>query len=277
VTEESLADRRRALARYYDLDVVKESDDIPMYLALASATDGPILELACGSGRIAIPLAAAGSDVTGVDNDPGMLDRARARWQQRASDVAGNPGSLDLVEADMTTLQLDRRFDLVILGFNSILLLADRGAQQRVIDTMARHLSGDGRALIDVWLPTDDDLTLYDGRVMTDWTRRDDATGSEVTKMTSATHDAQTRRATVDTIFEEWRDDRPLSRIEKRDEIRFVTAHEILEMIDAAGLQPEVLADDYSMSQYQPHSERLIAIAARTGGTRTTGPDGGRL
>ena len=73
-----------ALARLYDLDLSEDPGDLDLYRALAARTGGPILELAVGSGRLAVPLAAGGHDVTGVDLDAAMLARARA-----AADAAG--------------------------------------------------------------------------------------------------------------------------------------------------------------------------------------------
>ena len=67
-----------ALARLYDLDLAEDPGDLDLYLALAGRTGGPVLELAVGTGRIAVPLAASGIDVTGVDTDPAMLARAEA-------------------------------------------------------------------------------------------------------------------------------------------------------------------------------------------------------
>ena len=117
------------LARYYDMDVSEETDDIAMYLALAAASDGPVLELASGSGRIAVPLAEAGHPVVGVDLDSAMLDRARARWSA-AKTVAVTGGPLELVQSDMRDLALEERFDLAILAFNSLLVLPDRGRRR---------------------------------------------------------------------------------------------------------------------------------------------------
>jgi SAM-dependent methyltransferase len=162
-------DTAAEIARFYDLDVANERDDIDMYLALASASDGPILELACGSGRICIPLAEARHDVIGVDIDPAMLDRAATVWHElrhkrtpAAAGSASQHGSLTLERHDVTAMDLGRRFDLVILGFNSLLVIGngDAAAQQITLGVMARHLTADGRAVIDTWLPTDDDLGL---------------------------------------------------------------------------------------------------------------------
>ena len=65
-----------ALARLYDLDLVDDPGDLDLYLALAARTQGPVLELGVGTGRLAVPLAAAGYRVIGVDRDAAMLERA---------------------------------------------------------------------------------------------------------------------------------------------------------------------------------------------------------
>ena len=76
---ERTAAEAAAFARLYDLDLVEDPGDVDLYLALAGRVGGPILELGVGTGRLAVPLAAAGYDVTGVDLDPAMLARARSR------------------------------------------------------------------------------------------------------------------------------------------------------------------------------------------------------
>ncbi|MEZ4518635.1 MAG: class I SAM-dependent methyltransferase [Chloroflexota bacterium] len=71
------------LSRYYDLSHAALVDDIPFRLDLAQKADGPVLELGCGSGRLLLPLARAGYEITGVDNSPAML--AMAERQLRMS------------------------------------------------------------------------------------------------------------------------------------------------------------------------------------------------
>ena len=95
VSGESAAD---ALARLYDLDLAEDPGDLDLFLALAARTGGPVLELAVGPGRLAVPLAASGYDVTGVDLDPAML--ARAQRRRPAGAGATVAGRLDLVEGD---------------------------------------------------------------------------------------------------------------------------------------------------------------------------------
>src|SRR5258706_8563800 len=122
--------RDAALARLYDLDLSEDPGDLELYLALASRTGGPIVELAVGTGRVAVPLAAAGHVVVGIDADPAMLDRARAR----ADDAGGGTGGrLNLVREDMVRVtrralcpDVAARARLPILAPDSLLLLVQR-------------------------------------------------------------------------------------------------------------------------------------------------------
>jgi len=104
--------------------------DLEFYARLAAAAGGPVLELACGTGRITRPLAAIGYDVVGVDNDPEMLE-----WTA--------PG-VELVTADMRELDLGRTFGLAIVAYNSLQLLADRDEVNTCIAVAARHLRSGG-------------------------------------------------------------------------------------------------------------------------------------
>ena len=251
--------RAADLARYYDLDLLDEPGDVAMYVALAARTDGPILELAAGSGRICLPLAAAGHQVTAVDNDSAMLHRASAAWARAAG--TGRGGRLTLIEHDLTTLRLKERFGLVILALNSLLLLRGGAAQARALEVMRAHLAPEGRAVIDVWLPTPDDLTLYDGRQVLDWVRTDTETGERVAKSWSANYDRATHKATVTTWFEAGTDTGASERVVREDAISFVGASELIDLARIAGLAPEIIAGDHDMTTLSDESERIVLVA----------------
>ncbi|WP_202971025.1 methyltransferase domain-containing protein [Saccharothrix sp. ALI-22-I] len=92
-------------------------EDIAFYVELALEADGPLVELAVGNGRVAVPVArATGQRVVGLDVSPAMLDQARAR-----ADDAGV--ELDLREADMRDLRLDEPAALVYCPFRALLHL----------------------------------------------------------------------------------------------------------------------------------------------------------
>jgi SAM-dependent methyltransferase len=253
-----------ALARLYDLDLVDDPGDLDLYLALAARADGPILELAVGSGRLAIPLAEAGYHVTGVDLDPAMLDRARRRASQAR---AGGSDRLTLVEADLVGLRLPDAgtFGLAFIALNSLLVLPSRAAQRAAIRTMADHLAPGGLAVADVWIPDAEDLTRFDGRVILEWPRLDPESGAIVTKAGSAQHDASAATVTMTTIFEEGGQGEPTRRWVRRDQLRLVSSDELRGFAEAAGLGVELLAGDYGLGPMGPGTERAILIAIKGG------------
>jgi SAM-dependent methyltransferase len=251
-----------ALARLYDLDLVDDPGDLDLYLALAARADGPILELAVGSGRLAVPLAEAGFEVTGVDLDGAMLDRARARANAAAPGAAGR---LTLVEADLVGLALPDagRFGLAFIALNSLLVLPSRAAQRAALRALADHLAPGGLAVVDVWIPDADDLARFDGRISLEWPRLDPETGMIVTKAASAQHDAAAATVTLTAIFEEGGQGAPPARWVRRDRLRLLSANELRGFAEEAGLEVELLAGDYGLGPIGPGSERAILIAVR--------------
>lgn len=249
-----------ALARLYDLDLVDDPGDLDLYLALAGRAEGPILELAVGTGRLAIPLAEAGHQVTGVDLDPAMLDRARERARE-----TGAADRLTLVEADIVGLRLTdaTRFGLAFIALNSLLVLPTRAAQRAALRALADHLAPGGLAVVDVWLPDADDLARFDGRVTLYWPRVDPETGALVTKAGSAQHDAAGGTVTLTTIFEEGKQGGTTRRWVRRDRLRLVSADELRGFAEEAGLSVEVIAGDYDMGLFGPGSEHAILVATK--------------
>jgi SAM-dependent methyltransferase len=251
-----------ALARFYDLDLADDPGDLELYLALADRARGRALELAVGSGRVAVPLATAGHHVTGVDNDPFMLDRARARG---ATALAGTGGSLELVEADVVGLALPEgaTFKFGYLALNSLMALGTRTAQQAAIQALADHLEPGGIAAVDVWLPDAEDLARYDGRLILEWARTDPTSGAFVTKTGSAQYDAATGIVALTTVFDEGAQGASPVRWVRHDRLRLVSAEELTGFAEAAGLRVETLAGGYDLDPFGPGSDRAVLVAIR--------------
>lgn len=251
-----------ALARLYDLDLVDDPGDLDLYLALAERTGGPILELAVGSGRLAVPIAAAGDRITGVDLDPEMLARARRRAAEAGAETAER---LTLVEADVVGLRLHDagRFGLAFIALNSLLVLESRTAQRAALQALADHLAPGGVAAVDIWLPDAEDLARFDGRIILEWPRSDPETGETVTKSGSAQHDAASGTVTLTTIFEAATQGGPVRRWVRRDRMRLVSADELRSFAEDAGLVVELLAGGYDLGAFGPGSERAVLIAVK--------------
>lgn len=250
-----------ALARLYDLDLAEDPGDLDLYLALAARGDGPVLELAAGTGRLTVPLAAAGHAVTAVDIDPAMMARGRTR----AADAGLAADAIDWIEADLCQVRLPdpARFGLAFIALNSLMLLGSRDAQRAAFRTMAAHLVPGGIAAADVWLPDADDLARFDGRVMLEWPRTDLETGLTVTKAGSAVHDAATATVVLTTIYEESEQGGAPRRWIRRDRLRLVSADELAGFAEDAGLRVDILAGDHGLGALGPGSERAVLIAER--------------
>jgi SAM-dependent methyltransferase len=259
VSTESAAE---ALARLYDLDLSEDPGDLDLFLALAARAGGPVLELAVGSGRLAVPLAASGYDVTGVDLDPAMLARARA-----AGVAAGAPaaGRLRLVEGDARTIRLPEAgtFRLAAIPLNSVFLMGTRREQAEAVATLAAHLAPGGLAVVDAWLPDADDLSRYDGRLVLEWVRPEPDTGRTVTKSGSAIYDASSGVVRLTTIFDISGPDGATVRWVRVDRLRLVGPDELVGFAEAAGLVVDALAGDYDLGPLELGAERVILVARR--------------
>jgi SAM-dependent methyltransferase len=141
--ENSLYDR----PDLYDLMAPRAPTLERFYVEIASERGGPILDLACGSGRLTIPLAKAGLQVTGGDLSAKMLERARRSADAQAVE-------LDLVQLDMRDFDLKgRTFDTIIVAMNSVLHLHGLDDFRCFFRSIARHLSPTGRLVFDAFMP----------------------------------------------------------------------------------------------------------------------------
>src|SRR5689334_16195350 len=137
--------------RSYDLEWKGKADDLPFWHAVvARYRPANVLELAVGTGRIAIPLARAGIEqgfsITGLDMTAPMLESAQASLGAEPEAVRRN---LTLVHGDMRDFSLDDGFDLVFVGFNSIIHLMTLDDQLGAFRSVRRHLTEGGRFIVD--------------------------------------------------------------------------------------------------------------------------------
>ncbi len=128
-----------AFARRYDEWSAHMTTDVAFYVALARQADGPLVELAIGNGRGAIPIAqATGRRVIGIDSSPAMLEQARQR--AAAAGVA-----LELIEGDMQDLALGEPAALIYCPFRALLHLPTWANRRRTFERVAASLRPDGR------------------------------------------------------------------------------------------------------------------------------------
>jgi SAM-dependent methyltransferase len=128
-----------AWADRYDERSTGVATDISFYVGLANAADGPLVELAVGTGRVAVPVAqATGRRVVGIDSSPGMLAQARLRATEAGVD-------LDLREGDIRELEIEEPAALIYCPARSLLHLPTWSDRRRCFERVAASLRTDGR------------------------------------------------------------------------------------------------------------------------------------
>lgn len=126
-------------APIYDAWAADMTEDVDFYVGLAAEADGPVVELAVGTGRVAIPVAErTGKQVIGIDSSPAMIEVARTRAASAGVD-------LDLRESDMRDLALDEPAALITCPARSLLHIPTWADRRRVFERVAQNLRPGGR------------------------------------------------------------------------------------------------------------------------------------
>jgi SAM-dependent methyltransferase len=148
-----------AIARLYDPWSRSVIEDIGFYVEEAVASGGPVVELGVGTGRIAIPVAAAGVEVIGVDSSQRMLDVCAEQARR-----AGVAALLDLRLGDLREPPVDERVPLVLCPFRAYLHLRDDDERRQALRAAHDLLLPGGRLVFDVFAPGADDVAATHGR-----------------------------------------------------------------------------------------------------------------
>ena len=147
-----------SIASIYDPWSRSVTEDVDFYVERALASGGPVVELAVGTGRIAIPVARAGIDVIGVDSSPGMLAVARA-----AAEEAGVSHRVDLRMGDLREPPVTERVPLVLCPFRTLLHMETENEKLRALRAARSLLEPDGSFVFDVFAPSREDILETDG------------------------------------------------------------------------------------------------------------------
>jgi len=215
-----------AFSARYDEWAAHMTEDVAFYVSLAKEADGPVVELAVGTGRVAVPVAQAiGRRVIGIDSSPGMLAQARARG-----------ADLDLRQGDMRDLHLDERASLVYCPFRALLHLPTWADRRRAFERVAAALKPGGRF---AW-----NALAFDHRLAAqiDGLRQTDPEPYTV------------RYAVGDNRIDMVRDDG------EHNSMWWATKNEWLGLVDVAGLELEALYGGYAREPYTEDSREYVFV-----------------
>jgi SAM-dependent methyltransferase len=207
--------------------------DVAFYVELARKADGPLVELAVGNGRVAIPVAqATGRGIIGIDSSPAMLDQARIRAAEAGVE-------LDLREGDMRDLALTEPAALVYCPARALLHLPTWADRRRTFERVAASLRPAGRF---AW-----NVLAFDHRVAA---RLDGQHQENPVRHT-------VRYAVGDNRIDIIRDDGATSRL------WWATKNEWLGLVDVAGLEVESLDGGFAREPFTDDSQEYVFVARR--------------
>jgi SAM-dependent methyltransferase len=222
-----------AFSHRYDEWAAEMTADIAFYVELAREADGPLVELAVGNGRVAIPVArATGRRVIGIDTSPAMLAQARER-------AASARVELELHHADMRDLRLDEPAALVYCPFRALLHLPAWADRRRVFERVAASLRPGGRF---AW-----NAFAFDHRIAT---RLDGAHQDEPVPHT-VRYAVGTNRIDID--LEDG----------SRSSLWWATRNEWLGLIDVGGLELEALYGGFAGEPFDDESREYVFVTRR--------------
>jgi SAM-dependent methyltransferase len=263
MTHESQYDAITSIAEFYDATLVyQERKDIDFYVAEARASGGPVLELGCGTGRILLPTARAGIEITGLDGSAKMLARCRAKLDAEHASVRERA---HLVRGDLAGFDLERQFVLITIPFRPFQHLLTAEQQLGCLRSSWRHLAPGGRLIFDVFHV--DPSSVFDKKWMEE---REDAPATRLadgrivrrTVRIAGFH----RAAQINDVEFCWYVTHPNGRREEihwRTALRYSYRFELEHLLARAGFRVAALYGDVNRAPFGDDSPDMILVAER--------------
>jgi SAM-dependent methyltransferase len=243
-----------AFARLYDWEHDSYLVDIDVHVGFARRFGGPVLELACGSGRLLEPLASAGFAVTGVDSSPAMLERARRRLAARGAEGT-------LVEQRLEALELGGAFRTIVCGLDSFGLLIRREDQVRALRAAKQHTTHGGKLILDVANGNLRGTGEPAEELLHDLTRPDPETRRPITKFVLRRPRPAEQLDDLMFFYDEQDERGYLRRSMVELKLRWFTRFELELLLQSAGWRVEEVYGDYALAPFEASSERLLMVA----------------
>lgn len=237
-----------AIAGIYDPWSKSVTEDIGFYVEEAVAAGGPVVELAVGTGRIAVPTAKAGISVVGVDQSEAMLAVARAYAERE-----GVGEQIDLRVGDMRKPPVSERAPLVTIPFRSLLHLADDRERICALRAARDLLEPGGRVIFDVFTPSSEDIAETNGR----WLEREPGIFER------ADWDEGARKLSLSVRGNDE---------EARMELYWLSAQEWRRLIDAAGMDVLHLYGWFDRRPFDGGEDSIWIVGARDETRATSSP-----
>ena len=253
-----------SIAEFYDYVVpYRDRPDVAFFVEAAKEAGTPVLEVGCGTGRILIPTARAGVQITGLDLSPNMLEVGRRRLLAEAEDVRSRAL---LIQGDMRTFELPEQFRLVTLPFRPFQHLTTVKDQLACLERIQRHLVEAGRLILDIFNPKMEALTADNvGVEMSDEPEFTMPDGRKVIRRHKiVSRDVANQIQQVELIYYVTHPDGRQERLVQAFPMRYLFRFEAEHLLARAGFEVENLYADYDKSPYgSKYPGELIFVARK--------------
>lgn len=243
-------------ARFYDLDYAEFDDDLHMIQQFAARCGSPVLELGCGTGRLLLPLARSGYQVTGIDGSAAMLEIARRKVAAvRLED------QVTLLQQDMREMDLPGRFNLAFAAVNTFLHMMTAGEQLVALAEIRQYLNPGGLLLLDLFNPDLDRLLDSNGQVVLDKVMTDPDTGHQVMKFRTQRADQGCQTIHITLMMDEVDGEGRVQRTLFPFSLRYLFRAELELLLRHAGFEVEAIYGSYDLDEFSGDSDKMIAVA----------------
>ena len=243
------------IAPFYDIEHAYFGEDLDLYHNFAEVCGGKILELACGSGRVLLPLAQEGHEVTGVDTSVAMLALAQAQIQE-----AGVSARCTLVQQNIISLHLEQKFRLAFIALGSFAHIINRKEQSAALRATHGHLSPGATFIIDISNADARYMEELGGHMLHQATwQRDD--GTLLTHFVSPATAADQHLLELTHFYDQHSQGGAVQRTTITTHLYLFERNEIELLLEQAGFVIKDVYGDYDLSPYQLESPRMICIA----------------
>ena len=243
------------IAAFYDVEHAPFDEDVEMYRNFAELSGGSLLELACGSGRLLLPLAQDGYDLMGVDSSASMLAIAREHLTE-----AGVLARCELMQADIRTMRLGRTFRMAFIALGSFAHLTKRSEQQEALTTVRVHLSTGSLFLLDISNADIRYMESLGGQMLHQGTwQRDD--GTMLTHFVSPATATERRMLELTHFYDVYSQGGAIQRTTTTMHLALFERGEVELLLEQAGFTIKDVYGTYDLDPYQVDSPRMIFVA----------------
>ena len=254
----------------YDLEHLGDDEDIGFYVSMVRKfRPSRVLELGCGTGRITLPLAAAGVglgfDAVGLDNQSEMLEKAREREREAPPNIRER---LALIEGDMRTWAADRKFDLIVIPCSSITHVLGLEDQIAVWRRCHDNLTPGGRFIVEVNMPNmdvfaDSFRTPPRMPIELDIDNLDESDGTRLIRRKTTCYVSDEQRADIRFMYEKYRQGRKVDGFIDDFQSHVFFPRELRLLFMVTGYKVEECFGDYRARPLRASSPMIIMVGAR--------------